>query len=98
MHGDPESPLSLAEAAQAFGMSDATLRRLCERGVLRGERAGRAWRITRKEMENYLLARRGVGSPGRSLRLAGPPTLERGATPNPSLRDAFAWRFEALVN
>jgi len=98
MHGDAETRLSLAEAGQAFGMSDATLRRLCERGVLRAERVGRAWRISRREMENYLLARRGVGSPGGNLRLAGPPTQERGATPNPSLRDAFAWRFEGLVN
>jgi excisionase family DNA binding protein len=89
--------MSLSEAGEAFGFSDATLRRLCEKGLLAADRVGRAWRVRRSDMDNYLLARRDVGNPGGALRLAGPATRGRGEAPNPRLRDSYGWRFEALI-
>jgi excisionase family DNA binding protein len=49
-----EDLLTLAEAAEALRVSQATVRRLIERGELRGVRVGRLWRVPKAALEAYL--------------------------------------------
>ena len=46
-----EDLLTLAEAAEALRVSQATVRRLIERGELRAVRVGRLWRVPRAAVE-----------------------------------------------
>lgn len=46
--------ISLDEAAQFSGYSDAYVRRLVEKGKLWGIKIGRDWITTRKDMEQYM--------------------------------------------
>jgi excisionase family DNA binding protein len=48
--------LSTAEAAEELGVSEDTVRRMCERGELRAYRVGRAWKIRREDLDAYLAA------------------------------------------
>ena len=49
-----EDLLTLAEAAEALRVSQATVRRLIERGELPAVRVGRLWRISSNALEAYL--------------------------------------------
>jgi excisionase family DNA binding protein len=49
-----EDLLTLAEAAEALRVSQATVRRLIDAGELRGVRVGRLWRVPKAALEAYL--------------------------------------------
>jgi excisionase family DNA binding protein len=49
-----EELLTLAEAAEALRVSQATVRRLIDAGELRGVRVGRLWRVPKPAVEAYL--------------------------------------------
>jgi excisionase family DNA binding protein len=49
-----EKLLTLAEAAEALRVSQATVRRLIDAGELRGVRVGRLWRVPKAALEAYL--------------------------------------------
>jgi excisionase family DNA binding protein len=49
-----EELLTLAEAAEALRVSQATVRRLIDAGELRGVRVGRLWRVPKAALEAYL--------------------------------------------
>jgi len=49
-----EELLTLAEAAEALRVSQATVRRLIDAGELRGVRVGRLWRVPKPAVEEYL--------------------------------------------
>jgi excisionase family DNA binding protein len=49
-----EKLLTLAEAAEALRVSQATVRRLIDAGELRGVRVGRLWRVPKPAVEAYL--------------------------------------------
>lgn len=44
--------LTTAEAAEALGVSDSFVRRLCRDGKL-GQRIGRNWAVTKDDVERY---------------------------------------------
>lgn len=50
-----ETPLmvSLDEAAAVLGCHPRTISRMCERGELKGARAGNRWRINREALYEY---------------------------------------------
>jgi uncharacterized protein YuzE len=55
----PDQLMSLAEAGASIGRSPGTLRLLCEKGRLKGIKAGRNWLTTRAWLDRYLESRRG---------------------------------------
>lgn len=93
--------MRISKAAAAFGLSTATLRRLCDQRVLPGRRIGRNWEVRSGDVRAYVLARPSAGVPRASIRLQGPATRYHGPAPNPRLRDAegfvFGWSFRATM-
>lgn len=57
--------LTTKQAAQALGIQPGSVKKLCQRGILRAERNGRDWLISRAEIERYKIERRKAGRPKR---------------------------------
>lgn len=55
---DRTKPWNTTELAQAAGLSDAHIRRLCIAGKLQGEKFGRDWAIPAEVGEAFLAERR----------------------------------------
>lgn len=49
-----EQPLTMKEAAALLRISEATMGKLLREGTIRGNKAGRDWRISRKAIEEFL--------------------------------------------
>lgn len=57
-----DQPITLSQAADAFGYSGDYLRRLAEKGRLRATKLGHQWLTTSDDVENFIMSRekRGV--------------------------------------
>ena len=53
------------QAATELGIQPGSVKRLCQRGILKAERIGRDWLISRDEIERYKTERRTAGRPKR---------------------------------
>jgi excisionase family DNA binding protein len=54
--------ISLAEAAEMYGLSTSYLRRLARKGRLRAQRVGRGWVTTPADVETYIRSRQKRGA------------------------------------
>lgn len=55
--------LTTTQAATELGIQPGSVKKLCQRGVLKAERIGRDWLVEKIELERYKEARRGRGRP-----------------------------------
>jgi len=51
------------QAATELDIQDGSVKKLCQRGVIKAERIGRDWLISRAEIERYKVERRKAGRP-----------------------------------
>ena len=58
--------LTAAEAAAELGLKPGTVRYLCWKKIVKAEKRGRDWFISREEVERYRHERRHVGRPKTS--------------------------------
>jgi excisionase family DNA binding protein len=83
--------LTIPEAAVELGLAPSTLRRQAAAGVLRADRLGRDWIVSRRELERYRVQHMGQVGPRASagkpkakldehLRAKHGATIEEGAT------------------
>ncbi len=64
----PATPLTLAEAAAALGLSPNTLRVQIHNGRLKGRLIGKTWTVTPREVERYRAV--SLGKAGRPFKEA----------------------------
>jgi excisionase family DNA binding protein len=55
--------LTTKQAATELGIQPGSVKKLCQRGILKAERIGRDWLISRDEIERYKAERKPVGRP-----------------------------------
>ena len=55
--------MTTKQAATELGIQPSSVKKLCQRGILKAERIGRDWLIDRDEIERYKVERRTVGKP-----------------------------------
>jgi excisionase family DNA binding protein len=55
--------LTIADVAELLQVSERTVRRWLDAGDLAAHKLGRQWRISDKDLEQYLLSRRQGGRP-----------------------------------
>lgn len=65
------SMLTTTEAATELGIKPDSVKHLCQRKVLRGERHGRDWLISREELDRYKTDRKTRGRPKHAADAAG---------------------------
>jgi capsular exopolysaccharide synthesis family protein len=65
-----EELLSLGEAAQFLGVSEATAGRWCQTGRLPAVKAGRRWRVKRQDLDHFVQAHDAETEGGQPLRLS----------------------------
>lgn len=55
--------LTTKQAATELGIQPGSVKKLCQRGVLKAERIGRDWLVEQSEIERYKTERRRPGKP-----------------------------------
>lgn len=55
--------LTTTQAATELGIKPDSVKKLCQRGIMKAERAGRDWLISLEEVERYKIERRPIGRP-----------------------------------
>lgn len=55
--------MTTTQAATELGIQPGSVKKLCQRGILKAERIGRDWLISQKEVERYKVERRSAGRP-----------------------------------
>lgn len=84
MHGDEslltgDYVLTTTEAATELGIQPGSVKRLCQREILKGEKRGRDWFISKDEVERYKRDRRAAGRPA-TVRKAKPMNFQDAIT------------------
>lgn len=85
-------PLSVA--ARTTGVSPQTLRRLCASAELPATRVRGIWRVRLTDVYRYLAARPNRGRRKEPVHLRGPAVRSGAEAANPTIRDAYGWRFD----
>jgi excisionase family DNA binding protein len=57
--------LTTKQAATELGIQPGSVKKLCQRHILKAERIGRDWLIDEAEVERYKVERRNAGRPKR---------------------------------
>lgn len=57
--------LTTKQAATELGIQPGSVKKLCQREILKAERIGRDWLISPDEVERYKVERRSAGRPTR---------------------------------